>query len=302
MINICNRKVMPRKGTKTQTINICTEENVRGQYDYIIRLRPPFINDDMLKNKNFESIEAFVRYLEKKHHGTVEKTPDSKALQESERQSEMGTGLASSWIEEAVSVVEQSINQFVREFIYYPYLHRVEHSIHCELYRILSNQRLFMMKIPIERWLSQPVQKEWPEWIPRPEKGNRRGNFDLCIVSPDDTKTCLFSDFREGRVKPPIVIELGLDYGLSHLKGDATKIINSKIKYGYLVHLLREEVVDDFNSVEDFLLTLEREHNNVKTAYARVTISHVAYKLIGDTQITKFEKKDKPLRTHMIKS
>ena len=280
-----------RRGTKTQTINICTEENVVSLYDYIVRIRHPFITEDTLRNQNFESIEAFVQYLKTKHLGTIEKYPHLRSLHEFERQPEMITGVTSSWIEEAVSVVEQSINQFVREFIYYPYLHRVEHSIHCELYRILSNQRLFMMKIPIERWLSQPVQKEWPEWTPRPEKGNRRGNFDLCIVSPDDTKTCLFSDFREGRVKPPIVIEMGLDYGLSHLKGDATKIINSKIKYGYLVHLLREEVVDDFNSVEDFLLTLEREHNNVKTAYARVTSSHVAYKLIGDTEITKFEKK-----------
>jgi len=291
MITICNRKVMPRRGSKSQTINICTEENIRGQYDYILRLRHPFIDEGMLKNKNFKSIEAFVRYIEAKHHGTVEKNPASKTLHESERQSELATGLVSSWIEEALNAVEHSINQLIREFIHYPYLHRVEHSLHCELYKILSNQRLFMMQLPVERWVSQPVHKGWPESTPRPEKGNRRGNFDLCILSPEDTKTCSFRDFREGRIKPPIVIEMGLDYGLSHLKGDAEKIINSGIKCGYLVHLLREEVTDDFDSVEELLLKLEREHDNLRTAYARVTTSHAAYKLIGDAGITKIEKK-----------
>lgn len=293
MITICGRKVMLRRGPKTQTINICTEEDIHRQYDYTIRLRPPFINEDTLRSQNFESIDALVQYLKTKHLGTIEKYPSSKTLHEPKRQPEKVTGIASSWIEQATSVVEHSINQLIREFINHPYLHRVEHSLHCELYRILSNQRLFMTTFPVEGWVSQPVHKEWPEWTPRPEKGNRRGNFDLCILSPDDTKTCSFRDFREGRVKPCIVIEIGLDYGLGHLRGDANKIINSKIKYGYLVHLLREEVVGDFNSVEKFLLNVEHEHNNLGTAYAWVASSHVAYKLISDTKITKFEKKTK---------
>lgn len=282
---------MIRKGHKTQTINICTEENVRSQYDYIVRLHPPFITEDTLRAQNFQSIETLVQYLKTKHFGTIENYPHSRGLHEPERQPEMVTGIASSWIEQAVSVVEHSINQLVREFICFPYLHRVEHSLHCELYKILSNQRLLMMKLPVDGWVSQPVHKEWLEWTPRPEKGNRRGNFDLCILSPEGTKTCSIRDFCEGRVKPSIVIEIGLDYGLGHLRGDATKIINSKIKYGYLIHLLREEVADDFNSVEAFLLNLEHMHNNLGTAYARVTSSHVAYKLIGDAKITKIEKK-----------
>lgn len=291
MITICGRKVMPRKGRKTQTINICSEENLRGQYDYIVRIRPPFINEDTLRKQNFESIEALVQYLKTNHLGTVEKYPPLRTLHESERQSELVTGTVSTWLEQAITVVEQSINQIVHEFIYYPYLHRVEHSVHCELYKILSNQRQFMMALPIEGWLSQSVHKEWPEWTHRPEKGNRRGNFDLCILSPEDIETCSIKDFRGGRVKPSIVIEIGLDYKFDHLKGDASKIINSKIKCGYLVHLLREGVNDDFDSVEELLLKLEHEHSNLRTAYVRVTGSRVAYKLIGDARITKIEKR-----------
>ena len=286
MITICGRKVMFRKGPKTQTINICTEQNVRSLYDYTLRLRPPFITEDTLGSQNFESIEALVQYLKSKHHGTIEKYPSSKTLHGLERQPELVTGI-SSWIEGAAIVVEHSINQLIHEFIYYPYLHRVEHSIHCELYRILSNQRMFMMMFPVGGWLSQPIHKEWREWTPRPEKGNSRGNFDLCILSPEDTKKCTIRDFREGRLKPSIVIEIGLDYGFEHLKRDAAKIINSKIRYGYLIHLLREEVNGDFDSVEKLLLDLEREDNNLRTAYARVNSSQVAYKLIGDAKIKK---------------
>ena len=289
---IRNRKVYIRKGGKTQTINICSEENVRARYDYIVRLQPPFISDETLKSQSFKSIEELVRYLEAHHGGIVDKRPKTENATLSGIPIEVARDTASSWIEEAVSHVNISINHLIRDFIQYPYLHRVEHSIHCELYRILTSYRLFMTSIPVERWSTQPVHKEWPEWITRPEKGNRRGNFDLCVFAPVDFKGSLLKDFREGWVKPSIVIELGLDYGHNHLKGDANKLVNSNIEKGYLIHLLRAEKVDEFEPAEEFLLDLERDYANIKTAYAGVTSTRVAFKLIGDTAITKYEVKN----------
>ena len=60
MIWICSRKVKLVTGRKSQTVNICTAENVNGRYDYIVRLSPPFITEDLLKNRNFETIKDIV--------------------------------------------------------------------------------------------------------------------------------------------------------------------------------------------------------------------------------------------------
>lgn len=43
-------------GAKSQTVNICTCANINGQYDYIVRLSPPFISTAMLLNQDFSSL------------------------------------------------------------------------------------------------------------------------------------------------------------------------------------------------------------------------------------------------------
>ena len=153
-------------------------------------------------------------------------------------------------------------------------------AIHCELFKILSSRKIFSRTYPMGRWMSQPVHKEWPEYIPRPEKGTRRGNFDLCVLAPERFRSCAFNDFREGRVRPSIVIEVGLDYDLAHLSQDAAKLKNSGIENSYLVHLVRQDVSDDFAAVEKFLFTC-----GISVAYARLTSSRVFYKLVNDSEI-----------------
>jgi hypothetical protein len=75
MIDICGRKVKVRTGAKTQTVNICSSANVHGLYDYIVRLRPPFISQETLLRQNFSSIQDVVRYLECHHGGEIERAP-----------------------------------------------------------------------------------------------------------------------------------------------------------------------------------------------------------------------------------
>src|ERR1051325_4454015 len=74
VIDICGRKVKVQTGTKSQTVNICNSANIHGQYDYIVRLRPPFISTETLLRQTFSSIEDLVRYLERDHGGKTEKT------------------------------------------------------------------------------------------------------------------------------------------------------------------------------------------------------------------------------------
>jgi hypothetical protein len=76
------------------------------------------------------------------------------------------------------------------------------------------------------------------------------------------------------------VIEVGLDYNLAHLTADATKLKNSGIEDSYLVHLVRHDVADNFDAVEQFLLGC-----GLRTGYARLTSARAFYKLTSDEKI-----------------
>ena len=76
------------------------------------------------------------------------------------------------------------------------------------------------------------------------------------------------------------MIEVGLDYKLTHLKADVEKLKNSGIEDSYLVHLVRQDVADDFDAVEQFLLGC-----GLRTGYARLTSARAFYKLTNDEKI-----------------
>jgi len=40
MIYVCGRKVKVLSGKKSQTVNICSKDNIHGEYDYIAILPP----------------------------------------------------------------------------------------------------------------------------------------------------------------------------------------------------------------------------------------------------------------------
>lgn len=283
MITICGRKVKVKTGTKSQTVNICTEKNIHGEYEWIIRLRPEFFIDEyLLSSRRFNSISELISYLQKNKCGDVEISPP---VYKTNKVSQTGRSIVekqdlSEWERTAKTVVEESIDKLVSDFIRYPYLHRVEHSIHCELFKMLTANDIFARKYPMGAYFSQTVHKEWPEFLPRPEKGNRRGNFDLCIISPERLKESSFDDFRNGRIKPSIVIEIGLDYDFKHLKDDAAKLFNSGIPDSYLIHLVRQEVMDNFEAIQSYIL-----ESSIKIAYARIRGLQADYKLINDDEI-----------------
>lgn len=201
-----------------------------------------------MRGRNFKSIEELINYL--------------------------------NWKNKAKLEINASIDRLIREFIENPFLHRVERSIHCELFSILKERRLFSGTHSMLGAKTQLIHKEWPEHIPRPEKGNRRGNFDLCVLSPDSISQSPLTEFRKGKIKPDFAIEVGLDYDLKHLKNDSSKLLNSQIESGYLIHLVRHGVNDNFQAVEKYILGCKWN-----TSYARITKSGGYVKFINDSTI-----------------
>jgi hypothetical protein len=190
------------------------------------------------------------------------------------------------WLEHARSAVEHTINCFVQQFIALPYFHRVEHSLHVQLAALLMTEPVLAGCHPIGQLGTGAslIQKEYPESRPRPEKGNRRGNFDLAVLSPRQLQGCRsLIDFLEGRLIAPIAIEVGLDYDYSHLAGDHQKLLNSGVTFGYLIHLSREEAADP--RTEQLILAPPQGQGVIRTGYARTQGNRCVYKLVDDTQL-----------------
>lgn len=291
----CGRKIKVKNGRKTQTVNIYTNDMIHGQYDYIIRVSGVnnFVNGREIENRNFKEINDLLGYLREYHYGVVEKSPQNKSF---ENYNDYKTGNIripnhtefgkDSWIKEVIPESERIINNFLKKFMDFPYLHRVEHSIHCDLYNMLISNDVFNKKIKIADQTIQILHKEWPEYIPRENKNNRRGNFDMAILAPESIKNKSINDFIYGRIEAPIVIEMGLNYGTEHLTEDFKKIKNSNVYRGYLLHLVRKEVIDD-NSIEPLLVKIEEQYKNIKVGYVRHTTNGVRFKLIDDKEISK---------------
>ena len=259
---------------KEQTVRMCTKENRIKDYDYVLRLyRPNFTSENELKDKKFKKIEECVAYLVEKYNAVIEQSPNVSV--------QTGDPSIPCWDEKAAKVVEETIDQFIFEFLEFPYLHRREHSIHCELYRLLYNRRILSGHYPMGKWLSQLIHKEWPEVSPRSDK-SQRGTIDLCIISPERLKDCSWKRFIEGKIVPSIGIEVGLDYSSKHLRNDLNKLSNSPICFGYVIHLVRQNYSDDFEIVDKLILQAAPK---VKTAYARLTGNKAFYKKINDNEI-----------------
>jgi hypothetical protein len=76
MFVLFDRKIKIQTGVKSQTVNICTRENILGKYEYRVRLQPPFfVEPGNLVEKQFRNIQEIVTYLQDQHNGTIEISP-----------------------------------------------------------------------------------------------------------------------------------------------------------------------------------------------------------------------------------
>ena len=188
-------------------------------------------------------------------------------------------------------ILDTVINTLIDNFMCEPYLHRCEHSIHCELYRMLSACRVFQGAYKLkgdEERSTTLIHKEWPETIARPENDGRRGNFDLAILSPNDISESTVSDFTSGRITPDFVVEMGLNYPLEHLLRDIEKLKNSNCEKGYLIHLwqphkgIKDAAIEQLQEIVNTISS--SDETNLSVAAVVFTSSNLMVKHIGDSE------------------
>ncbi len=71
----CGRKIKVKTGEQSQTVNICTSDNIHGKYEYVVRFRPPISSVESIVTQPFDSIEDLVRHLETTCRGVLETRP-----------------------------------------------------------------------------------------------------------------------------------------------------------------------------------------------------------------------------------
>jgi hypothetical protein len=253
---IGNRRVFIKDGTWTQTVNICDASNRHGNYETVYRItgRECFVRPADVTH--CRTLDQLSNLLVTQHHASLEPgrvtvpvvgVTAATAIRADAASCVQPTPLACSlndpWLSEARQAVERAIDRLVTEFLDFPYLHRVEHSLHTRLVALMAEEEALAGNFPVGTGLAvtQLIHKEWPETLPRPEKRNRRGNFDLAVLAPQQLAQCpSVADFLTGRLAAPIAVEVGLDYDYAHLAADRDKVLNSRVPFGYLVHLSRE--------------------------------------------------------------
>jgi len=197
-------------------------------------------------------------------------------------------------------ILETAIDSLVDNFAREPYIHRCEHSIHCELYNMLVVHRaldgLYLLNNEGRR--TTLIHKEWPETKPRPEKKGRRGNFDLAILDPAEILSSTVKEFTEGRITPAFVVEMGLNYPLDHLRDDDDKLENSGFnkknsgcnKHGYLIHLWQPHKGITKKDVEKLLNWMPEAKNMV--ASVMFFDGEVMVKHLSDTNLVNISKNE----------
>lgn len=280
-------------GTISQTVNVCTESNRKGVYEW--KLRFPIDARELPEIlRKALTISELITMLTRMPGSELELSPKSasgeilepvpRAAVPKGRTALRPSTSDDEWIGRAKAVTELCINELVLEFLDYPFLHRVEHSIHARLYSLLRGQPHFDRHFALAQgeMLTQPIHKEWPETKPRPENEGRRGSFDLAILSPGQLFDSSLKDFSAGLLDAAIVIEMGLNYGDSHLSQDAEKLLNSDVRHGYLVHLVREQ---RHEAAVDSTIARLHATSTIKVAYARVYRGQRFVKLLDESTI-----------------
>lgn len=278
------RRVKISRGTKSQTVNICTTANEVGSYEMTYRL-PPDVDVTTSELESLADVDALVRWLGS-HRGQPEVPglgyPRSRLLPRV-----AAPAADDEWVVAAAAAADAAITQLVDSFLEHPYLHRVEHSLHTLLHSLLKEQPQLKSVTPLgSRGNStQLVHKEWPETVPGVEGDDTgpRGLFDIAVVTPSQLAEASVDQFLEGRIDAPLAIEVGLDYGLKHLSDDAAKLLHSKVPVPYLLHLTRLRVKD----LEETERLLCEAPSPLRTAYVQVDPRTGArrYKHLADSAV-----------------
>lgn len=283
-VSVGGRRVVIVRGTRTQTVSICTERNQPGRYQsrYRMPIEADIRAEDLDELPDLQSLQTFLE----SHNGQPE--IGGKASPASLPSLIDPPGPEDAWLQSACAATDKAVTALVEEFRHKPFLHRVEHSLHAWLYGLLVRDSILNQQVRLgnQGEYTQLVHKEWPETTPREHAGNARprGLFDLVVLAPGQLEQASLAQFRQGRISAPIVIEVGLDYGLGHLQQDIDKLKNSDVRCPYLLHLSRVRVRDQAK-IESALLELPAKF---KTACVHLDpgTGVIRYKHVDQSQFT----------------
>ncbi len=285
LTTVAGRRVKVVRGTKSQTINVCTSANEIGVYDVTYRLRPDIevTTADLAGLADLPALDAWA--LAQGGDPEVPGQPGAPAVL-----SVPAPGADDAWVLTARAAVDRAITKLAEQFLEDPYLHRVEHSLHTALHSHLKQETELtdVVQLASTGHRTQLVHKEWPETIA--EQGSngmvKKGNFDIGILSPAQVSSAMLKQFRAGRIDAPLAIEVGLDYGVKHLKQDAAKLLHREVPVPYLLHLSRIKVTTQEQDTTERLLC--EPAAPLRTAYVHIDPATGArrFKLIEDSVIS----------------
>lgn len=267
LTTVAGRRVKIVRGSKSQTVNICSAANVVGDYDITYRLSADvaLVADELAELADLEALTSWL--LARDGEPEVPGRPGTRVIP-----SVAASVADEQWIGAATAAVDGAITALVEQFLEHPYLHRVEHSLHTLLHGLLVAARPLDGTAALATGqTTQLVHKEWPETVARPSSAGqeKRGSFDIGILSPAQVAAASLDQFRAGRIDAPVVVEVGLDYGLWHLQQDADKLIHSRVRVPYLLHLSRVPVANR-DELEAALCSYPAP---LRSAYAHVDVA-----------------------------
>lgn len=284
-------------GTLSQTVRLCRGSSGKSGYESVWEIRgaPRFVSTDEVELQ--PTIAALVEFLRNDRHAILRDFDECAELGRSEPEGMPATipvaGVAQAFAAQIEPDIDKCIDQFLRDFLDMPYCHRVEHSIHVQLWNSLSlvnSLRNGYATLGSSGCKTQLVHKEWPETKRRPKKRNRRGNFDLAVLAPGSFETISTAEFGGGWVAPAVAVEVGLNYGRRHLENDIYKLLNSPVPLSYAIHLVRND--DHLEWAQDLFRAQERRLSTLKGRKIRLLFAQwnsdaCWLKAVHDTEISR---------------
>ena len=135
-VTVGGRTVFHRVGTKTQTVSICTAANREGVYAerYSLDISVEVPSAELAAQGDLPTLRTWLKL-----HGAE---PLSASARPGARLPALiaAPSAMDPWVSEASLAVERVLTDVVADFLDRPFLHRVEHSLHADLWARLKQE------------------------------------------------------------------------------------------------------------------------------------------------------------------
>ena len=257
MIDIAGRRVKLCTCVRSQTVNVCyANDPVDGSYEFKFRNSDSanLLTEESLTALGIDDLDELRDFLIQ--HGAEAENPSAKRTpipRLLDQTNAMPEGI--------VNRLDEQVDAFLDDFIANPYAHRVEHSIHIDLFsRIATHEEVVAQRVEIQNGhMSQLVHKERPE-PSRIGKSTRRGSHDIALLPPCKPSP---EQFCLGFIRPFAAFELGLNYDVAHFDKDVFTLHYAKLPASYVIHLARTEAPNQERVLERAHALIDAGHDGI---------------------------------------